>query len=385
MPDAPLLWLAFSLLVINLLSACLLALAGLRIPRLLDFPPAEGDDLPPLSVVVAARDEERHVEEAMRSLLALDYPKLEAVAVDDRSTDRTGAILDEIAAADPRLKVVHVTELPDGWLGKCHALHVGAGRASGELILFTDADVVMEPSLLRRAVRRLTDERLDHLTAVPAAPMPGVVLPAFIAAFSIYFALFTRPWRVRNPRSGAHVGIGAFNLLRAEVYRTIGGHAAIALRPDDDLKLGKLVKRGGFRQELANGVDLMRVEWYASVGELVRGLTKNMFAGVEYRLWMVVGTTILLPLLYVWPFAGIFIGPDAARLLNLADALLILTMVGVAAARAGVRPGYAAGFPLITLLFVYILWRSTVVTLWTGGIAWRGTHYPLKQLKANRV
>jgi cellulose synthase/poly-beta-1,6-N-acetylglucosamine synthase-like glycosyltransferase len=174
---------------------------------------------PPVSIVVAARDEARAIERAMRSLLALDYPGLELVAVDDRSADPTGAILDRLAAANARLKVLHVRELPAGWLGKNHALALGARDATGEILLFTDADVEFAPYSLREAVAVLEDERLDHLALAPRLRLPGAWLAACVAYFGRQFYVFLRPWRARDPRSGAHIGVGAFNLVRASAYR----------------------------------------------------------------------------------------------------------------------------------------------------------------------
>jgi cellulose synthase/poly-beta-1,6-N-acetylglucosamine synthase-like glycosyltransferase len=349
-----------------------------------DLPPP-GPPLPRVSIVIPARNEERNVEEALSSVLALDYDELEIVVVDDRSTDRTGAILDRLAASDPRVRVVHVTELPPGWLGKNHALHLGSDGARGEFLLFTDADVVMEPSTLRRAVGRMMAERLDHLTVSPAIDVPGLLFEMFIGTFSLFFALFTRPWKVKDPNSASHVGIGAFNLVRASAYHAAGGHRAIAMRPDDDLKLGKLLKTRGYRQELLFGRGLLRVEWYTSVAELVRGMMKNAFPAVDYRVGVVVATTVFQLAFNVWPFLGVFLTAGAARWANLAVVLLILLLCWTNAPLAGVRRWYGIGFPLATLLFLYILWRSMVLTLWNGGIDWRGTHYPLKELKANKV
>src|SRR6185436_14838718 len=144
-------WLALVTAALSVGAFAYLLLAARRIPRLGDVPPLGDAEMPSISIVVAARNEARGIEAAMRSLLAQDVPRLEVVAVDDRSEDATGAILDRFAEAEPRLRVVHVAELPDGWLGKCHALWLGAGQAAGELILFTDADVVMAPDTLRRA------------------------------------------------------------------------------------------------------------------------------------------------------------------------------------------------------------------------------------------
>ena len=186
-------------------------------------------------------------------------------------------------------------------------MHVGASSASGDLLLFTDADVQFEQTTLRRAVAYMEAQRVDHLAALPDVRVPGVALNAFIAAFGVFFSMYSRPWQARNPRSRAHVGIGAFNLIRTEVYRAIGGHQPIAMRPDDDMKLGKLVKKRGFRQDAVIGRNFVIVEWYTSLRELIDGLMKNAFAGVEYNLWAVAGSTAGLLVTNVWPFIAVFV------------------------------------------------------------------------------
>jgi cellulose synthase/poly-beta-1,6-N-acetylglucosamine synthase-like glycosyltransferase len=379
-----LLLLAAATLAAHLATAFEILRGNRSIRFLRDLPPL-ASPLPRVSIVIPARNEERNLEEALRSVLALDYDNLEIEVVEDRSTDRTGEILERMAAAEPRLRVVRVRELPPGWLGKNHALWLGAGKATGELLLFTDADVVMEPSILRRAVGAMVADGLDHLTASPEIDRPSALFEMFIGAFALFFALFTRPWKVKDPKSPHHVGIGAFNLVRASAYRAVGGHRTIAMRPDDDLKLGKILKTGGFRQEFAFGQGMLRVEWYASVRELIQGLMKNAFSGVDYRVSVVVRATVIQLALLVWPFLAIFVTHGATRWLNLASVLVLVALCWINAPLAGVRRWHGVGFPVATLLFLYIVWRATVLTLWNDGIDWRGTHYPLAELKANKV
>jgi glycosyltransferase involved in cell wall biosynthesis len=343
------------------------------------------DPHPKVSIVVAARDEARHVERAALSLLALDYPHVEVIIVDDRSTDGTSAILDRLASRHPNLKVKHLTELPGGWLGKNHALFAGANEASGELLLFTDADVVFEPTVLGRAVALMEHDKLDHLAAIPLVRVPGFALNAFVAAFGVFFSVYARPWKARDPRSASHIGIGAFNLLRSSVYQAIGGHRAIAMRPDDDMKLGKLVKKAGFRQDVAAARELLVVEWYATLGGLVDGLMKNSFAGVNYSLLAVAGSTGGLLLTNFWPFIAIFLTSGPALVLNGLSVLLLLMTFWTSARGMGTRLRYALVYPASVLLLIYIMWRSALIAVVSGHVVWRGTAYPLSALRANRV
>jgi cellulose synthase/poly-beta-1,6-N-acetylglucosamine synthase-like glycosyltransferase len=384
MPD-PLFLLALATVLLILATFAELLRGNRLLRSLRDVPPWTGAPAPVISVVIPARNEERHVEEALRSVLAQDWEPLEIVVVDDRSTDRTGEILDRMAVAEPRLRIVHVTELPPGWLGKNHAMQLGAEQAAGELLLFTDADVVLDPTTLRRAVAYLQENRLDHLTVAPEIRVPGVVLKTFVAVFSIFFAMYVKPWKARDPRSPKHIGIGAFNLVRTAAWHAAGTHRAIAMRPDDDLKLGKLLKKNGFRQDLAFGGGLVSVEWYHSVRELVDGLMKNAFAGVDYRIWVVVLSTVLQLAFFVWPFAGVFLTDGPTRLLNLVAVALLLILCWVNARLTHLPVWTGLGFPFATLFFLYIVWRAMILTLVQGGIRWRGTLYPLKELKANKV
>jgi glycosyltransferase involved in cell wall biosynthesis len=383
--------LALATLLLHVATAVQILRGNRSIRFLKDLPPLAGP-LPRVSILIPARNEERNLEEALRSVLALDYENLEIDVIDDRSTDRTGEILDRLAASEPRLRIVHVRDLPPGWLGKNHALWLGAEKATGEFLLFTDADVVFEPSALRRAMGAMGIEgakRLDHLTASPEIGRPSVLFELFIGAFSLFFALFTKPWKVKDPKSPYHVGIGAFNLVRASAYRAAGGHRAIAMRPDDDLKLGKLLKIRGFRSEFVFGQGMLRVEWYASVRELIQGLMKNAFSGVDYRVRVVLVATLMQLAVFVWPFVAIFLTSDLVagptRWLNLASVITLVALCWINAPLAGVRRWHGIGFPLATLLFLYIVWRAMLLTLWNDGIDWRGTHYPLAELKANKV
>ena len=344
-----------------------------------------GEALPRVSVIVPARNEERKIREALESILRLDYPDLEVIVINDRSIDQTGAILAEMAAEDPRLELLTITELPPGWLGKNYALYEGAERASGKLLLFADADVVIEPSTLARAVCYLQANDLQHLAAMPKVHLPSRLSRLFCSTFGVFFSGYLRPWKAKDPSSRSFVGIGAFNLVAAEAYRLSGTHRAIAMRPDDDIKLGKLLKKAGYRQEMVFGMGLLTVEWYSSLRELIAGLMKNAFAGLDYSVPMSIAAGSAVLLLNVWPFVAIFVVRGLAWVLYLLAVIVMLLFISDANHFYGLPRRYAFAHPLSAILFVYIIWKSMVLALWTGGITWRGTHYPLRLLKANRV
>lgn len=378
-------WLALGCLAVQLVMLGMLA-AGARSLRDFSAPSQpSGRRWPAVTIVVAARDEAAGIETAMRSLLALDYPVLEVIAVDDRSSDGTGEILDRLAAVDQRLKVRHVQGVPTGWLGKNHALALGAREARGELILFTDADVEFAPQALRTAVAILEEERLDHLALAPRLRLPGALLAACVAYFGRQFYVFLRPWRAREPGSPAYIGVGAFNLLRASAYRAVGGHERIALRPDDDVKLGKLVKLAGLRQDLRHAPDALCVTWYSTVRELVSGLEKNVLAGLDYH--GALGLAGLAALLAVEgaPWLALAAGDPRGFLPALAAILVEVCTLSAILREARSAKLAALLAPAAALVVVYACARSILLTYARGGIVWRGTFYPLAELRRNEV
>lgn len=356
-----------------------------RLRWLARLPAPASANWPRVSVVFAARNEATTVGAAVPTMLALDYPDWELIAVNDRSEDETGAILDRLAAANPRLKVVHVTTLPAGWLGKNHALADGAEVATGDWILFTDADIHFQPDVLRRAVAYARAQTLDHLAAVPALTnLQSNWLGICVNAFSFVFTAGIRPWRIPDPRSRAHGGVGAFNLVRTSTYRKMGGHVPIHLRPDDDVKLGKLMKSGGF-SEFVLGGGAISVSWYASVSEMIRGLEKNAYPATDYRPWVPPLGAAWVLLAHLWPLVAVFLTDGPARWCY---AGTIVVMLGLGCDQTRFTGGHwwhGLLLPAGMAVFSYALLRSMAVTLWTGGIRWRGTFHPLRELKANRL
>jgi glycosyltransferase involved in cell wall biosynthesis len=378
-------WLGIIILSIYIIVGLDVTIGSRRIRFLKDIIPDTKNSFPPVSIIVAARNEERNIRRALQSLLHLDYPHLQLIVVNDRSEDKTGDILDEMKKSDPRLEILHLQELPKGWLGKNHALWQGSLNASGELLLFTDADVVMEPDTLVRAVSYLQTEQLDHLAATPEARMPSLLLNMFGVTFGFFFGIFTRPWKAPDLKSGCHIGIGAFNLVKKEIYLLAGGHKTIALRPDDDLKLGKILKKQGCHQRLIYGAGLISVEWYASIRELILGLEKNVFAGTDYRLWFAVSGVAFNMVAILWPFLAIFFTSGSTLLLYVIIVLTISTIAADGARFHGFPPWFALGFPITAGLFTFIIVRSVTCNLVKGGITWRGTFYPLAELRKNQV
>ncbi|MBP1728401.1 MAG: glycosyl transferase family 2 [Deltaproteobacteria bacterium] len=378
-------WLALSTLILTTLAALDLCIGNRSVRALRDVSPVPVPASPRVSIIVAARNEQRNIRAALQSLLDLAYTDYELIVVNDRSEDTTGSILDDMARIHTRLQIIHVADLPAGWLGKNHALWIGSQQATGELLLFTDADIIMEPTVVSRAVTFLDRNGLAHLAATPSMRMPNALLGMFGAAFLVIFSLFARPWKARDPTSRCHIGIGAFNLVRSAAYRQVGGHETIRLRPDDDLKLGKIIKQSGFSQEAVYAPEFLAVEWYASLREVITGLEKNAFSGADYNVLLVLAGVLCQMLCSIWPFLAVLLVSGVPRSLYLVTVLLILLTVADAARFHLSRPWYAVGYPLMSLLFVYILVRTMLLNVIQGGIHWRGTFYSLQELKSNRV
>ena len=383
--DVLLFYLALAAFVLWLGISLELVRGNRTIEFLKDIIPSRLSPRAKISIIIPARNEERKIRAALLSMLQQDHGNLEFILSNDRSTDNTGNILAELEKTDPRLHVYDITELPPGWLGKNHALQSGAAKATGEILLFTDADVVMQPDTVSRAVSYLCDRQLDHLCILPTIRISGRLMGIFIMTFGIFFSLYAMPWRAANPKSRKHIGIGAFNMIRADVYRAIGMHQPIALRPDDDMKLGKLVKKNGYSQRMLHGESHLAVEWYGSMRELIDGLMKNAFAGVDYSIAAIILATILQSMFIIWPFIALLVTDGWILLFNLAAVLTMLALCVYTEHIQHLSPWYSIGFPLGVLMFIYILWRAMILNIRNDGITWRGTHYSLAELKANKI
>lgn len=359
---------------------------GIRlVPRLENVAPAEGPKLPKVSILVAARDEARKLPEALASFLSQDYPDYEVVAVNDRSRDETQQILDAAAAAHPRLKVVHIETLPAGWLGKPHALQQAYEHASGAWLVFTDADVYFAPGVLRRAVAVTLENNWDHLTLLGRAEMFRFFEKIAMTFFGFGFVIGTKPWQAHNPKSRGYLGVGAFQMVRRSSYAAAGTHRRLRMEVIDDMKLGKIVKEAGFASGAARAGEAVSVHWHDGVRNIVRGTTKNFFATSGYSVSRTLLRMFGLLLMCVFPFCAL----PFARGWALAGDLVAIALPVLAHAEAAHEFGasrlWGISLPIGALIFVWMLGQSMLVTLWQGGIEWRGTFYPLNDLKSGIV
>ena len=393
-------WIAGTILALAWFSRIVDAALGM--PSVADVSRPEWDRNPVLlsgnprvSIIVPARNEEETIEQALNTLLALDYENYEVIAVNDRSTDSTGEIMERISQ-NPRfsqnqretghsLRVVHHRELPAGWLGKTHAMWTGANYATGDWLLFTDADVLFKPDSLRRALAYAESVPADHVVLFPQMIMkrPGEYM--MIAFFQTMFMFGHRPWKVADPSTDDHMGVGAFNLVRRRVYDAVGTYEALRMEVLDDMKLGKVVKKAGYAQRNVFGGDLISIRWAKGAMGIVNNLTKNFFAVLSFQWWRTVISACGLAFLNYGPFLGVFLAQGWARVpYAVALGSMFAIYIGMSW-RSAVPPYYFLLHPVSTTLFIYTLLRSMFLTLWNDGIEWRGTKYPLDELRKGMV
>jgi glycosyltransferase involved in cell wall biosynthesis len=369
--------------------ACLRGMA--RLPDLTridagSLPPIPSGDGPDLTVVVPACNEENSIQATLRSLLASRGLRLQIVAVNDRSSDRTGERMDEVAAdaagcAGPHsLRVMHISELPAGWLGKPHAMAMGAEQAASPWLLFTDGDVIFDPQALELAVRHALAEKADHLAVVPTVILKTWSEAAMLGVMNVLGGWTIRLWKVADPRARDSIGVGGFNLIRRNVYVSLGGFERLRMEVVDDLRLGWIVKRGGYAQRIAVGPQLIRIRWLQGALGVIHLAEKNGFAVYHYRVWLTLLASLGLAVQIVWPLLAIAAGGSAL-------AAGLLTYVSIALTFQAnrretlVSPWLAIFFAPATAVVLYALLRSMVLALVRNGVDWRGTRYPLDELR----
>lgn len=341
-----------------------------------------GSAPPNLSIIVPARNEERQIERCVRSLLAQNYPNFEIIVVDDRSADRTAEIVERLAHSNARLRVLRGEPLPKGWVGKPWALQQGSGVASGEWLLFTDADTLHSPACAKSAVAYAMQTGTSALSVLPLQRFETgaerVVLPTIL--WMIAFAVGSLE-SINDPkRVDSAIFNGQFLLFERAAYEALGGHEAVRDCIAEDYGFARIVKRDGrFRSRLAGAADLVSTRMYRSFGEIWNGFSKNLYvAADDAPAWAAVGAVMLaaispLPQLL---FLHALLKRDRASVVRLA-----VTMIATAlAAEAGMRRsrfprGSGAFFPAGTAVMLGIF-ANSMLQHHRGGVTWRGRSYP---------
>lgn len=378
-----------SILHAALIASVVLAGVGLillfvnlaKVPRLVRTSAAP-ESAHRVSVVIPARNEQRDIEASVRSHLTSEYADCEVVVVDDRSTDDTGAILDRLARETPRCRVVRGVEPPPGWLGKPHALAEGAAAATGDLLLFADADVLYDPRALPEIVSFFESARLDFLFVLPRIEAVGfwenVLMPNLLVTF------FGGPaFLIPSPDARwIAAGGGAGNLVRRAAYEAAGGHEALRDSVIDDVRLGYLLKGAGYRIAAVRADDRVRVRMYRGLREVFDGFTKNaayIFQGaVGWVLFALTAATLLLAILpaAVLPAALAGAAIPEGDLLLAAAALGLVVVFRLILAAALSDPFWPAfTHPIMAAVWSGILARSLYHRFVRRRLSWRGRDF----------
>ncbi len=343
--------------------------------------------LPTLTVVVPGRDEVEKIAATLDALMVADYAGLKVVVVDDRSTDGTGALVDqyveEYAVRRPgTLSAIHITELPEGWLGKTFAMMVATENCDSDYLLFTDADVLFSPSVLRRALVYARDTEADHLVVLPTVQVKsrgeGIML-GFLQMLGIWAS---RPWKVEDPKARRDVaGIGAFNLVRRDALSEMGGWLPQRMAVLEDVTLGRRMKAAGMRQRVAFAPGMVLVHWAKGGRGLLRNMTKNLFSAFNFQPLFVLLAWVWMGVFFLLPLVGLAWFPTVL------PALVVLVCIGatyrVMGAVSLIDARYAWLYPLGVVGMMFAILRSMVVVEVRRGVMWRGTFYPLRDLRAH--
>ncbi len=366
------------------LGALAMTLAGMRrMRRLADVPVAE--PVPPISIVSPACNEAERVSEAVRSWLRQQGVDLQIVVVNDRSTDGTGALLDELAASEPRVEALHITHLPDGWLGKVNAMQQGCAAATGDWILFLDADTHLAPQALRKAVGYAEAAGRDFLSVLPQIETAGVLGDTVWNLTLALFHIANRPWNIPDEGSPAIGASGAFLLVRRSALEAGPGLAWLKLEVADDFGLCLLIKEHGGSAELLCGAGEVSLTWYASYAEMTRRMQKNFYAITgRFSLARTVVQGLLLVAAGSWPMLALLYSSPVVLGAVASSQLLLVVNAWVAAGWSG-RPRTAALLaPFGFFLVAYMVVRAGIVGHRSGGITWRGVLYPADLLRAQQ-
>jgi hypothetical protein len=317
-------------------------------PRAYQGPPQPGKPgfpgAPRISILVAARDEEDNIEACVTSLLDQDYPNLQLIVVDDRSRDRTPAILSRLQRqGGSRLRVVTVRELAEGWFGKSHAMREGVRVSDGDWLLFTDADCrQLSPHTVSIAMGEALTQRTDFLTIIPMLETRTVWERIIQPVCSLVIAFWFMPDRVNNPDKSTAYANGAFMLMSRRCYNAIGGHEPVRNRLNEDIELARLAKAAGMRLRVVENKGLYQTRMYPTLRQAWRGWSR-IFAGALVSPIRVATAASLIVLLGLVPWAS-----------------LVAAVIGLIASSAGSAAPWStavAAWGVVIVLEQYVLAR----------------------------
>ncbi|MBI5571520.1 MAG: glycosyltransferase [Desulfomonile tiedjei] len=346
--------------------------------------PADGAPL--VSVVIPAKDEEAHIEQSARSILASRYEPLELILVNDRSQDRTLAIMERLACEDQRIKVVSVEALPEGWTGKTHAMFQGAVRASGEILLFTDADAVLSPDTLPRAIRFLKTHSVDMMSLLPGFTDRGFIEDAVHTHLSFGISFFYPLHQVNDQSNPAGLASGCFIMIRRDAYEEIGTWARMKNEVTEDVALSKVLKAGGRKLLVLRAGEMVRTKPFDRLGDVCRFWQRTYYGALEKSIPKVLrlfaNYVALLVMSALFVVSGMAWLTGAATLpVGLLFVVTVLAMAAVIIPAAVIiqqeRGHWAYGLtmPVGVLIAAWVAVSTLIRILSNEGIRWRGSLY----------
>lgn len=355
------------------------------VPRISDVDAPTPTSFPSLSVLVPARNEADAIEPALRSLLAQDYPNLEVIAIDDRSTDETGTIMDRLSDEYEHLRVLHIETLPEGWLGKTHALREGYAQTTGDWVLMTDADVCYEPGALRSIMAVALHDDLDQISCLPHMHNSGILHEVAYDGWVTVVMGALDQRGVRDPASDDYAAFGAFNMVRRDVFDQTEGFSWLRMDIADDMGTAKMMSEHGAQQGFYFALDELELAWYASLRDMIDGLEKNGIAVLaHYNYLRGVALPLVWGLIFFGPVVGLFLPWTPVQAVSLSAVGLSIPF-NVASALRLRRPISTYLFSFFGVwCMMYALLRSTYACARRGGVAWRGTVYPVDQLRKHQ-
>lgn len=360
-----------------------------------DSPKMSGPELPLVSIMVPAKDEEAAIEGCLRSLLAQTYPQFEVLVVDDRSTDRTAAIVERIATEDSRVKLVRITQLPAGWTGKTHALHQCQQLAKGEWLLFVDADTRHHPDSLSVVLRDAIDHEVDLESLLPALESQTfwekVIQPLAGICLMVLFPL-DKVNRPNHPEKG--FANGQYILIRRRAYDMIGGHEAVRDKFVEDIHLGRNIRAAGLGLRVVMGSDIASVRMYSSLSGIVRGWSRILYSAVDFKpakLYLLFASVVIFSLLsYVMVIATgslLLLGHRSEFIwilfwMGVSHQVLQTSLMARIYALSRSQRRYIV-FRIISVFVMLYILAKTIRMCQTHNVTWRGTIYDRRIQKEN--
>ena len=341
---------------------------------------------PLVSVICPARNEADEVEAAVRSRLRDPARWLEFILVDDRSTDGTGEILDRLATEDDRIRVIHIDELPNGWLGKVHAQQRGIEIAQGDWYLFSDGDVHVDPGLVESALAWANQQNADHVALIPRIVRGPRLMRICLPVMMLILVAALRLWRANDDRVDRAMGVGAFNLVRRQALEHAGGMDQLRMEIADDVGLGLIIQESGGRSRLAVAPDRLRVIWYRSTRDFLQGMEKGA-AKFGHRAMLILQSilVLLLSLSALSPFVMLALWsiiPMPTALIALVAAVTGIITTLVSAIRFALPWNWALLVPLGLVAGLLVAQRSLWLAITRGGVHWKGDLHSLDSAQA---